>query len=383
MRVTPAGDILTEKVKLLINKEMKVRSILYATLCGLLVTTGFTACSDDNDDDDSWKEGSKVELPQYRAFILCEGMQKQNNSHLFFYDPTEQKLMTDDIYELQNGRKLGDTANDIITANGDIYIVVNVSQLLLRLNGSGVEQARYDRFDADGLGEPRNAVVADGKLFVTCYGGFVARFDLKTLALEAKVTVDANPEQIVELGDSLYCVNSGYGTGHTLSAINVKKFDKAVSHETLFNPYGLQKANGRLYVSAYGADYSNPVGIYDVKTTATKKIGNAGRVLASGDRLYMLNSTSPDWVTYTTTFSVYNATTDGVSAWNLKGAPEAMTTGKVPYFMEVNPVDGSLFIGYTDYFSEGTVYVFDANDSYKATFTVPGINPNGMAFLAR
>ena len=76
-------------------------------LCALAVIGGFTSCSDDDDYDDSWKEGSKVELPQYRAFILCEGTMGKNNSHLFFVDPTTDKPMAGDIYELQNGKKLG------------------------------------------------------------------------------------------------------------------------------------------------------------------------------------------------------------------------------------------------------------------------------------
>ena len=362
---------------------MKVRNFLYAALCGLCVTMAFTACDDDEKTDDNWKEGSKVDLPRYRAFILCEGSFGKNNSHLFFYDPTARTLNKDDIFETQNEVKLGDTANDIVTDDGDLYVVVNGSEVLLRLNGSGVEQARYDGFEADGLGAPRNAVVAEGKLFVTCYGGYVARFNPQTLTYEAKVAVDANPEQIVFLGDSLYCVNSGYGKGHTLSAINAKKFDQSVSHETLFNPYGLQKANGRLYVSAYGSDYSNPVGLYDVKTTATKTIGNAGRVLASGDCLYMLNSTSADWITYTTTFSVYNAANGGMSEWKINAAPEEMKTGKTPYFIKENHVDGSIFIGYTDYATEGIIHVIDANDNYRQSITVPGINPNNIVFLAK
>ncbi len=362
---------------------MNVRKFFYATLCGLCVTMAFTACDDDEEKAD-WREGSKVDLPSYRSFVLCEGQYGKNNSHLFFYDPAAKSIMEGDIYEVQNGQKLGDTANDIIAYKGDVYVVVNVSEVLLRLNGSGVEQARYASFEADGLGQPRNIVAVDGKLYVTCYGGFVARFDATTLALEAKVAVDANPEQIVELGDSLYCVNSGYGTGHTLSAIHTKKFDKAVSHETLFNPYGLQKANGRLYVSAYGADYSNPVGVYDVTTCATSEIGHAGRVLASGDRLYMVNSISPDWVTYTMTFKVYDATADKVTEWKLNNAPKAMTEGAaVPYFLSVNHVDGSLYIGYTDYATEGIVYVFDANDSFKSSFVVPGVSPNKMVFLTK
>ena len=212
----------------------------------------------------------------------------------------------------------------------------------------------------------------------------MARFDPKTLAFEEKVAVDANPEQIVELNDTLYCINSGYGKGNTLSAISVRTFKTSKSYTTFSNPYGLQKANGRLYVSAYDQYYNSHVGVYDVKTNQTHEIGYATKVLASGDRLYMMNATSPDWVTYNTTFNVYDAVHDTVLDWNLKGAPGAMLTGAaVPYFMKVNPVDGNLYVGYTDYFSNATVYVFSSNDEYKESFSVPGINANNIVFLVK
>lgn len=362
------------------NRPLKLFTTIICTVC---MMTAFTACNDDDEKEkEDWREGAKVNLPDYRAFVLCEGQMSKNDAHLFSFDPAKGELMAGDIYEAQNGKKLGDTANDILVYDDDIYIVVNMSEVLLRLNGSGVEKARYANFEADGLGQPRNIVAEDGKLYVTCYGGFVARFDAKTLALEAKVAVDANPEQIVEMGDSLYCVNSGYGKGHTLSVISIKDFKESKSVETLANPYGICKANGRLYISAYGADYSNPVGVYDIKTNKTRTIGNAGRVLASGDRLYMTTSTSPDWVNYVTTFSVYNAITGSVEEWKLKNAPEEMTSGTaIPYFMQIDPVDGCMYIGYTDYHSNGRIYRFNANDSYKGMFTVDALNPNGMVFL--
>ena len=166
------------------------------------------------------------------------------------------------------------------------------------------------------------------------------------------------------------------------SVISIKDFKESKSVETLANPYGICKANGRLYISAYGADYSNPVGVYDIKTNKTRTIGNAGRVLASGDRLYMTTSTSPDWVNYVTTFSVYNAITGSVEEWKLKNAPEEMTSGTaIPYFMEIDPIDGCMYIGYTDYHSNGRIYRFNASDSYKGMFTVDALNPNGMVFL--
>ena len=265
-------------------------------LCGAWMGLALAACSEE--EGRPWQDGSKVDLPAYRSFILCEGQQTKNNSHLFFCNPATHEVMADDIYELQNGQKLGDTANDLIANHGDLYVVVNVSEVLLRLNGAGVEQARYEGFEADGLGQPRNAVGVGDKIYVTCYGGYVARFDARTLAFEAKVAVDANPEQIVAVGDSLYCINSGYGAGHTLSAISTKTFDDATPHETYSNGFGLQAAGGNIYVMAYDEYYNCHVGRYDIATTATTDIAYASRMLAWGDRLYMANATSPDWVNY-------------------------------------------------------------------------------------
>ena len=356
---------------------MKTRSLFLSALCALIMVAGLTSCNND-DIDISWKDGSKVDLPQYRAFTLSEGSYGHNNSHFFFVDPTRDTISVSDIYEAQNGKKIGDTANDMITVDGDVYIVVNVSKYIMRLNGSGVEQARYSDFSK--LGEPRCVVGDDGKLYVTCYGGYVARFDAKTLAFEDSVKVDANPEQIIEYDGKLYCVNSGYGKGHTMSIIDEAKFDKAVSVETLINPYGIQVANGHIYVSSYGSDSSNPVAIYDASAKTFKQIGNAGMVLAYGDKLYMANSVSTDWVNYTTTYSVYDATSGSTSAWSLTNAPSAL--GKsVVHMIERNPYDGSFYIGTTDYYSNGKIYHFDANGNYSAQFSAGGINPNSMVFL--
>ena len=78
-------------------KKMKLRSLFMAIICGLMIAAGFTSCSDD-EEDNSWKEGSKVDLPQYRAFVLSEGSYGKNNSHLFFVDPQTDQPFEKDIY---------------------------------------------------------------------------------------------------------------------------------------------------------------------------------------------------------------------------------------------------------------------------------------------
>lgn len=59
---------------------MKLRSLFFGTLCMLMLGVSFTSCSDDDDDSKKNDEGSKVELPENRVYILNEGSYQKNNA---------------------------------------------------------------------------------------------------------------------------------------------------------------------------------------------------------------------------------------------------------------------------------------------------------------
>lgn len=361
---------------------MKIKNILLSFLCGMTLLTGFSACSDDDNASLSWKEGATVSVPNYRAFILTEGSMGKNNSHLTFVNLDKDTVFRGDIYEAQNGKEnLGDTGNDMITYNGDLYVVMNGSEVLYRLNGSGVRQAVYSDFEKDKLGQPRSIVEANGKIFVTCYGGYIARFDAKTLAFEDSVKVGPNPEEIINYNGLLMCVNSGWGSGHTLSMVNSGLFDKVVNVEIPTNSFGLKQVGKYVYTLSYGASYPTYVSELDLETMTYKKVADASRILPVESDLYMAHSVS-DKETHevTTTFSVYHSKTKAIEPWVLKGAPEALAKSTV-YMLERNPYDGSYFIATTDYVSNGTIYHFAANGTYLSQFSAGGINANSMVFL--
>lgn len=290
--------------------------------------------------------------------------------------------MQRDLYETQNAQKLGDTANDIICYEGNLYVVVNNSQVLLKLNGSGVEQARFVDFKNNGLGSPRYVAAHEGKLYVTCYGGYIARFDANTLAYEDKVAVDANPEEIEIVGTKAYCVCSGFGMGKTICSTDLANFSESVSMDTEQNPMGLKYSDGHMYVltaGTYNDDWSYKtyprVCEYDIATGSTAFIADASRVCAVGEELYAIDCNHTPH-----TYYIYNARTKAVSEWELSGMPEAFNKQTV-YMIEHNAYDNTFFIGTTDYVSNSSVYHFRADGTYIGSFSAGGLNANGMVFV--
>ena len=175
---------------------MKLRSLFLAALSAMAITVGFTSCSDD--DDWSWeKAGSKIEMSQKRAFVLNEGSMSKNNATMTYFDWATDEVHEGDLFMAQNAIAMGDVAQDIIVGDdNNLYVIMSSSKIIYKLNNVGVRQS--DLSVAKELGDPRYGVYEDGYLYVTCYGGYVAKIDTKTMKTVANVQIGLNPEYIVE-----------------------------------------------------------------------------------------------------------------------------------------------------------------------------------------
>ena len=365
---------------------MKLRSLFLSTLCLMAVGTMFTAC-DEDDDDDNWNnDGVQGVLPKDRVFILNEGIYGMNDANISHYNPVTGELMAD-IYGLQNeGMKLGDTAQDMIVYDGSIYVVLNGSKYLARLSDNGVELARYAFTEEQG--DPRYVVAEDGKVYVTLYSGNVARLDAKTLAFEKMVAVGYNPEQLVEEDGALYVVNSGWGYDNRLSIIDMNAFETAEHVEIMTNPQRIIAVNDYLFIQGYGAAYPDPytypVQLYNRQTKTTTTIGQGTHMAGYEDKLYVAYCSTPDWVNYTTIFYTYDTRTGEKSEVSfLKDAPEELTKGNV-YMLEVNPENGDIYVGVTYYEAgEGDIYRFSADGTFLSSFESGGQGPSAMVFFSK
>ena len=79
---------------------------------------------------------------------------------------------------------------------------------------------------------------------------------------------------------------------------------------------------------------------------------------------------------------IYNPKADEVDETTsfLKDAPESFSTAAI-YLLEVDEETGDIYVGTSDYVTNGTMYRFDANGNLKNTFDAGGINPSMMVFM--
>ena len=365
---------------------MKVRSLLFSTLCMLAISVTFTSCSDD--DDAPWNdEGTKVELPQRRMFILNEGKADNNNAGIAFYAPNRDANDSNNnfianIYFKQNEKQLGDTGQDILEYEDNIYVIVSGSSLLLKLNAAAVEEARLSFSSSDG--QPRYMAAKDGKIYVTLWSGKVARIDSRTMKIEAYVDVNANPEQIVENEGKLYVANSGYGEGTDVSVIDLNTFKKEKDIPVVKNPNRILESNDEVYLLSWGI-WTNVLGegytFQRIKSDDTvESIAVASAFAEHDDTIFLIYS---DWKSdgYEHIFSTYNTKTHKLTEGNfLKNAPQELLLSSI-YGFNIDPETGEFYISTSDYVSNGDIYRFKKDGTFAEKFDCGGINPSKMIFL--
>lgn len=370
---------------------MKLRSIFLSALLALSVGAVFTSC---DDEDDSWRDGSQVDLPATRAFILNEGSMNSNNSNLICFDWSKQGsgyISQNCIFSQQNGRQLGDTGNDVVAFYGKMAVAVNVSNYVALLNGSGVELSRVSF--ANGVnGTPvqvRNLAFYKNHLYVSTYGGLILKVavDGNSLAFKGEyVNVGANLEGICEQGGKLYAVVAGaYPENDSRVAVvpadNFKT--EAITYvDVMYNPDNIVAADGHVFVQGYGPYYDSPFGEINTANNTYSLLGNATAWGATDGALYLAYSVT-DWTTYATTTSLskYDIATGKTDNRFFSKVPAEVTNAFV-YSISVNPFDGTIYVATSDYTTNGQVYVFSKDGEWTGTvFSAGGLNPNKIVFL--
>ena len=376
---------------------MKFRSLFFAAVCGLAVSMTFTACGDDNDSyvpdvpQGPDTPNDTVVNPSNGyvgiGYILNEGSNKQNNASLFAFNPLDSTTTTTTcLFETKNGKKVGDTAQSLVTDGKNLYMAVYGSSYISKMDKNGVEIATYTCDDK--VGQPRYMAVSGGYLYVTTYGGYVAKINANTLTLEDTVRVGKAPEAIVENNGVLYCANGStmdYQEDHRVAIINESNFHQVKYVDVASNTQKVVAMGDYVFVQSYGADYTNtPLQQYNIKNGKVTDLGYATYLAVANNKLYYIYSKT-DWTTYTTTntYSCYDpatGNTEDITSTVVDKAPELASA--TIYSLNVNPYDGSFYITTTLYKKgNGTLYHFGSDWTFKSKFTTWGQNPNSVVFI--
>lgn len=367
-------------------------------VCAMLSISGLvTSCSKDDepkhDDTDS-----KVELPNYRMFILNSGSIGANNSNISFYAPKEGKGIADIFYE-QNGFRLGDTGQDMIEDDDQIYVSVYGSNYLAKLNAAGVEQGRVSFTSDPELQGGVRFLAEEGKfIYASFHGGVVAKINKNDLSIAGKITnIGANLEGVAIEDGRLYVANSYsqsvdpetgknvYKYLDEMFVIDLKNFSLSQTLTVCTNPNQVAEEDDMIFVIGNGnyADKGYECQMIDPKqNNKITSIAVATNMAVGNDKVYLVNSVT-DWSSYTTTntFFYYDIKAGRlVESSFMKDAPIELASASI-YMMTVDDETGDIYIGTSDYVSNGNLYRFNRDGSYITKFDSGGINPFKAIFL--
>ena len=358
---------------------MRTRSLLFTMLCSLMLGISFTACSDDDEDK------LIIDPEDYPAYILNEGIWGSNNANISRFFPS-YKGIDSDYYQQVNGKLMGDLANAMIEEDNNIYVVIGGSKYVARLDFNCVEQARY--YFPEGEGEPRCIDVEDGYVYVTQHGGQVSKLDAQTLKLVSTFKGGDNLEGIVEKDGKLYVANAWKGVydfNKELLVINAETMTKTGSIDVVLNPVQVQEIDDKIYVISQGnyEDVQAVLQVIDTKAGTSKVIVKDVDKITEGHNglIYGVRSTyDADWNTINSFFT-YNPKKGTVNETSfLQDAPSSISSTAI-YLLEVGGYADFIYIGISDYVTNGTIYQFDASGKLLQSFDSGGINPNAMIFI--
>lgn len=213
---------------------------------------------------------------QEKIILLNEGLWQSDNGRLTYFE--DGQVVSNQWFRDVNGKKLGDTPNDIIQINDNlIAIAINWSNIVQFITPEGKAVAATEDI-------PNNRrLCTDGEyVYVTSYGhecetvngtvyfdkGFVAKIDINDFKVVATCEVGYEPEGIAFYEGHLFVANtggySGVGEDHefetTVSIIDAatmaleKDIDTGIS-----NLYGEMSQSGQyLCINSPGDYYEIP-----------------------------------------------------------------------------------------------------------------------------
>ena len=361
-------------------------------LCALMMGAGFASCAEEFD------EGEFGPAPEEEAqhrfhYVLNEGLWGANNANIsgFVFNVVNNELNAQgDLYLKENQKQMGDVANAMIEEDDNIYVVLNGSKYVAKLNPKCKEETRYTFPETEGA--PRCIDVEDDYAYVTQHGGQVSKLNIEDMSLVATFKGGDNLEGIIEQNGKLYVANAwkidgsnNYIYNKEIFVIDAKTMTQTGTISVVDNPVNMYEIDDKIYVISQGNYFDVPAAlqVINTQTNTSKTILNDVDKITEGHNglIYGVRSTYDANWNPINSFFVYNPKADEVSETSfLKDAPSALNSTAI-YLLEVDEETGYIYVGTSDYTNSGTIYQFDSTGKLIRQFDSGGINPSAMIFI--
>ncbi len=360
---------------------MKKKNFIYISALCALMSFSLVGCDDDDPDVIDPETPEKPLIPGvpeddsvFALYFLSSGKLGNNNSSLYWYDIDNEEVVPD-YFKAQNGRGLGDTAQDMIVYGDKMYIAVYGESTIevTDLHAKSIKQVKTE-------GQPRALIADGGKVYATYYNGYVARLDTASLEVDATVQVGRNPEQMAVANKKLYVANSGgmdyateVGYDKTVSVVDLASFTESKKLDVVLNPMLVRSdEKGNVYVVSMG-NYADVLNTLQRIDSATDEVSileacpNATEMDYLDGKLYTYYSQYDANWNSVTTFTSYDTNTGAVDSWIKDG-----TTIAKPYKLSV--AGACVYVTESDYVNNGDVYCF-STDGQLLMKLGAGLNP--------
>ncbi|MDR3309359.1 MAG: hypothetical protein LBS80_05340 [Tannerella sp.] len=336
--------------------------------CALINAQVFTSCGDDKDE----VEEPTVAAEEY-IYVVNNGNWGGNDGSLTRFN-LKDSAVTQDFFSRQNdGRRLGDLAQDLIVYGSKMYITVNGSSTIeiTDLDAKSLKQIKTGS-------APHSLAAYGNKVYVTCMNGYLARIDTATMEIDAQTRVGRNPEQLTVAKGKIYVTNTGgqdynteTGYDKTVSVVDPATFTETRQILVVLNPrYIAADPSGGVYVVSAGnyGDVPNALQKIDATTDAVSTMSgiNGSYVATLGTTLYAVDAPWGGAVKYYS----YDTEAGRLLSDNFVGNEVIASNPQ----LNTDAVFEHVYITSSDYMNNGDIYVFDKSGKLLWTFET-GLNP--------
>lgn len=314
-------------------------------------------------------------------FIVNEGAFQTGTGTITYFNP-DSSLIKQDIFELINGRPLGNIAQSLTLFNGKGYIVIN--------NAAKVEVVDAATFKSSGtitgLQYPSQFLpINDNKAYVSDWSGSIAVVDLQTNTVLTNISAGTGPDAMVKSGNYVYVANTGgFNVDSTITVIDFATDKVVKTIEVGDVPIGIKADNqGRIWVLCKGKGYASWPAPGD---TPGRLVRIDPATLTIGLTFLFLNTTDhPERLVInkqkTKLYFLYNS---GIYFFDLTKTypvPELLTNTRYFYSLGYENKTGYLYAcDAKDFSHDGVVIRYNSEDGSVVDSIQAGIIPREFAF---